>query len=184
MADEPTPTPDAPEPDEPTPSAEDDAAKWKALARKHEKEAKRLQGLEAEMESLRKAQQSDADKAVEKARKDAEDAARKDERSKADRRIVRAGVREVAATKLNDPGDALVHLDLEDFSVDDDGEVDRKAITKAIDELLKTKPYLAKDKEKPKPGSADGGARNNGDGKDQELSPKARLLRAYETSKT
>lgn len=34
-------------------------------------------------------------------------------------------------------------LDLSTFKVDDNGEVDGKAIAAAIDELVKTKPYLA-----------------------------------------
>lgn len=142
---------------------------------------RKAKDLEDRLAKLETDGKSDSDKAIEKARREAEEAARKEERTKSDQRIVRAGVREVAATKLHDPADALVHLDIEDFSVDDDGEVDRKAITKAVDDLLKLKPYLAKDKGKP--GGADGGARSNDDGKDQDVSPSQRLRRAYATTK-
>lgn len=69
---------------------------------------------------------------------------------------------EVAATgKLSDPGDAAAFLgDLTRF-VGDDGAIDSKAITSAIDELVKTKPYLAPAGSRPSP-LPGGGARPTG----------------------
>lgn len=78
--------------------------------------------------------------------------------SAANQRILKAEVRAQAASKLNDPKDALLYLDLSGFEVGEDGEVDGDAITSAIDDLLKSKPYLAAQGTRFK-GEADGGAR-------------------------
>jgi len=59
---------------------------------------------------------------------------------------------------LADPADAVHFLDLSEFEVSEDGEVDSKAIAKAIDRLVKDKPYLASGAPRGS-GSADGGAR-------------------------
>ncbi len=84
---------------------------------------------------------------------------------KANERIVRAEVRAAAAGKLADPGDAHRFLDLSQFEVGDDGEVDQDEIADAIDELLNEKPYLAahsgdkggEKKKAPKPDRRQGG---------------------------
>ena len=62
---------------------------------------------------------------------------------KANQRIVRAEVRAAAAAKLADPTDALLYIDLAQFEVGDDGEVDASAVANAVDALVKSKPYLA-----------------------------------------
>jgi membrane protein involved in colicin uptake len=116
---------------------------------------KRAKKAEEERDALKKAGESDQEKAV----REATDTARKEEREKANERIVKAEVRARAGTKLQDPEDAVRLLDLSEFTPNDDGEVDHAKIDKAIDELLKSKPYLgAKGTGKPS-GSADGGAR-------------------------
>jgi hypothetical protein len=77
-------------------------------------------------------------------------------------RIVRAEVRAAAAGKLADPADAYRFLDLSQFEVDSDGNVDADDVAEAIDDLLKSKPYLAAQGGTPKPrfqGTADSGAR-------------------------
>jgi hypothetical protein len=78
-------------------------------------------------------------------------------------RIVRAEVRAAAAGKLADPADAYKFLDLSQFEVDDDGNVDADEVSDAIDDLIKSKPYLAAQGGTPtKPrfqGTADSGAR-------------------------
>lgn len=76
-------------------------------------------------------------------------------------RIKKAEVRAAAAGKLQDPKDALLHLDLSEFEVDSDGEVDASQIAAAIDDLIKEKPYLAAQGKRFQ-GGADGGARNDG----------------------
>lgn len=63
--------------------------------------------------------------------------------TKANARILKAETRAVAAGRLADPEDALRYLNLADFQVGDDGEVDRAAVTAAVEELVKSKPYLA-----------------------------------------
>lgn len=81
--------------------------------------------------------------------------------SKANQRIVRAEVKAAAAGKLADPGDAYRFLDLTQFEVDDDGEIDSAEVADAIDDLLKSKPYLAaQGGSKPRfEGTVDSGAR-------------------------
>lgn len=78
-------------------------------------------------------------------------------------RIVRAEVRAAAAGKLADPADAYRFLDLSQFEVDDDGNVDGDEVSDAIEDLLKSKPYLAAQgggTTKPRfQGTADSGAR-------------------------
>jgi hypothetical protein len=76
-------------------------------------------------------------------------------------RILKAEVRAQAASKLADPQDALRFLDLSEFEVGSDGEVDASQIAKAIDGLIASKPYLAAQGGKKFQGSADGGARND-----------------------
>lgn len=84
---------------------------------------------------------------------------------KANERILKAEVRAVAASKLADPADALRFLDLTEFEVGENGDVDSAAVTAAIDDLIKNKPYLAAQGGQRFQGSADGGARNGPPGK-------------------
>jgi hypothetical protein len=110
----------------------------------------------AKADELEQANASELEKAVKKAREEAEAAARADERSKADLRIIKAEVKAAAGTKLNDPMDAVRMLDLADFTVDEDGDVDPKAIAAALDKLLKEKPYLAASNTRRAPGVGQG----------------------------
>ncbi len=79
---------------------------------------------------------------IEQARAEARQEAMAEATAEANARIVRAEVIAAAAKKLQDPSDAVAHLDLSKLEVGENGEVDRKAINKAIDELVKEKPYL------------------------------------------
>ena len=79
----------------------------------------------------------------------------------ANERILKAEVRAAAASKLADPQDALRFLDLSEFEVGSDGEVDASLVAKAIDDLIASKPYLAAQGGQRFQGSADGGARND-----------------------
>lgn len=79
----------------------------------------------------------------------------------ANNRILQAEVRAVAAGKLADPADALLHLNLSSFEVGDDGSVNTADIASALDNLITTKPYLAAQSPARFQGSADGGARND-----------------------
>ncbi|MFG2307659.1 hypothetical protein ACGFS9_03050 [Streptomyces sp. NPDC048566] len=92
---------------------------------------------------------------------DAEAARRKAETeavAKANTRILKAEIRAAAKGRLSDPKDALTFLDLDQFEVDEDGEIDPEEIEDAIDDLLKTKPYLAAATAKRFQGTGDGGA--------------------------
>jgi len=75
-------------------------------------------------------------------------------------RIIRSEIRAAATGKLADPNDAHKFLDMSQFSVDDNGDVDSAELTWAIDDLVKRKGYLAAQTEASKShGSADGGVR-------------------------
>jgi len=103
---------------------------------------------EAERDELRKKNQTAEEKAIDDAKK----AGRDEATLEANRRIARSEIRAAAGGKLQDPEDAATLLgDLDRFIVK--GEVDSKAITSAIDELVKAKPYLAAaGKARPLPG--------------------------------
>ncbi|KDN73922.1 hypothetical protein DF19_41730 [Streptomyces olindensis] len=57
-------------------------------------------------------------------------------------RLVRAEVKAAAAGKLADPADAPKFIDLTKIKIGEDGDPDAKQIKKAIEDLLKEKPYL------------------------------------------
>lgn len=110
-------------------------AKLKAAIPKDEAES-----LRAELAKLQgKEQEYAAEQERVKAQREAEAAAL----AKANDRILKAEIRALAASRLRDPEDALRYLDLSGFQVGDDGEVDRTAVAAAVDELVKSKPYLA-----------------------------------------
>ncbi|MFJ3597907.1 hypothetical protein ACIPRU_15490 [Streptomyces sp. NPDC090126] len=114
--------------------------------------------LKAEREKRRTLEQQLAEQTgtdqAEKARREAESAAL----SKANARILRAEVKAAAAGKLADPADAYKFLDLDQFEVDDDGNVDSDEVAEAIDDLIQSKPYLAAATAKRFQGTGDGGA--------------------------
>lgn len=78
---------------------------------------------------------------------------------RANERILAAEIRAAAAGKLADPADALLHIKPSTFEVGEDGSTDAAAIAAAVDDLIKSKPYLAA-ATAPKFGSADAGVRN------------------------
>jgi hypothetical protein len=86
-----------------------------------------------------------------KIKRDAEQVANE----RANGRIVKAEVRALAADLFADPADAHLYLDLSQYDVDDDGEVDAKAITADLKALLKAKPHLTKTG-RPKPDPSQG----------------------------
>jgi hypothetical protein len=116
---------------------------------------KRAKDAELELEKLRKAAMSEQDLAVATAR----DEARTETAGKYQSRIISAEIRAAAGGKLADPSDAVRLLDMSTFSLDDNDEVDSAAVVKAIDELLKSKPYLGVKDDRRFQGGADQGAR-------------------------
>lgn len=128
---------------------------FKARARTAEKAAKTA---EAELEKLRKATMSEQEKAVAEARA----VGRAEAVAEANDRLLRAEIRATAAGKLADPADAAALLgDLSTF-LTADGEPNAKAITSAIDELVKAKPYLAPQGARPWPLPGGGAKPSNG----------------------
>lgn len=96
------------------------------LKRENEELRAKLEGREAEFKAEQERRQVEAEALA-----------------KANERILKAEIRAAAASKLADPNDALLFIDLDGFEVGDDGEVDRESITAAIEELVGDKPYLA-----------------------------------------
>lgn len=127
----------------------------KAERKKAQEEARELR---QELDRLRaEAEGRKAEYEAELKQREAEQAAL----DKANERILKAEIRAAAAGKLNDPADALLYTDLSSFEVGDDGEVDADAITTAIDDLIKNKPYLAAQGGRKFQGTADGGPRKD-----------------------
>lgn len=126
--------------------------KWQA-------ERDRRKALEGELEKLRapSAPKQDGEQQpdVDAIRREATQQAVK----AANERILKAEIKAAAAGKLADPGDALRLLDVSNFEVDADGNVDADEIAEAIDGLLRSKPYLSAQGVRRFQGSADGGAR-------------------------
>jgi len=102
----------------------------------------------AERDRLKEQTQTAEEKAITAAKKEGAQEAT----LAANRRIVKSEIRAASAGKVADPEDVAALLgDLDRFVVKD--EVDSKAITEAISELVKAKPYLAAPgKAKPLPG--------------------------------
>lgn len=96
--------------------------KWRA-------ERDKRKALEAQLEG-EKPEESPEDKSAEFMRR-------------ANTKILRSEIKAAAAGKLADPTDAYRFLNLDDFEVTDDGEVDEDEIAEAINGLVEKKPYLA-----------------------------------------
>lgn len=145
--------PTVPEPDEATPSDDDEIVvpprsasrveegdgSTRAVLLDLERERKARQKLEREYKKLQEANQTEAEKAIAAARAEG----RTEALSVSNARILRAEVKAAAGGVLQDPNDAVRLLDLDEFEVDEDGEVDAKAIEAAVSRLAKDKPYLA-----------------------------------------
>ncbi len=126
-------------------------------------ERKRRQALERENKQfkerfakLEEANLNEQEKAIAKARKEGFDEAAKASNAK----LVRMAIRSAAREKLADPSDSDV-ISVDQFEVGEDGNVDDKAISAALDQLIKEKPHWAKQLEKPTVGSADQGAKGS-----------------------
>lgn len=148
-------------PDDPTPPSDDqpvddpdlgdagkralDAERNKARSEERARKAaeKKAADLEARLAEFDSASKSEHEKAIEAARKEASAAATAEATTRANRRILTAEIKAAAGTLLADPSDAVRLLDIDEFDVTEDGEVDDKAITAAIKSLLDAKPYLA-----------------------------------------
>lgn len=152
-------------PDGETPEADDSAGGKRQVLADLARERKKRQELQTQLEELQQAQMSEQDRAVAEARKAGETEAT----ARVQRRIFTAEAKVAAAGKVQDPtlfADPDVALKLLGFNevpVDQAGDIDSEAISKAIDQLTQERPYLAATNgAKPSPGSADGGPRGSG----------------------
>jgi hypothetical protein len=163
---DPGPTPDpAPDP-EPDPAPEpDDKTDWKAMARKHEREAKKAKAERdahaAKIAEIEASKMSDQDKAIAKAREEAKAEAdtehdkvrRADKLELAVTRIAASkGVTvgegdKVKTVKFADPDDVQMWVERQiakgDIDADDiykDGKVDADVLTEALTGLARSKP--------------------------------------------
>lgn len=126
------------------------ALKAERLARREAE--RKARDLETERDNASK---EPAEQALDQARREAAAEAT----TAANKRVLRSEVRTAAKGRLADPSDAFAYLDLEDFEVDENGDVDSESIEDAISDLLKRKPYLAADTGEKFRGGADQGAR-------------------------
>lgn len=185
--DDPDPTPDpdpAPEPD-PDPAPEPD---WKAASRKHESrskaERKRADQLAAELEELKKGNQTEQEKALDQARKEAKaealtEAQQERRADRLDAAVTRLAAKGVTVkdgdkdklVKFADPEDALVFIERAiakgDVDADDifdsEGKVQTDALTTELAGLLERKPNLAASEGPGRPGgSSDAGRGGSG----------------------
>lgn len=94
-------------------------------------------------EKLEEEQKTALEKAVDKAKAEAEANAKTERDTFWKAKLLTAQVQAAAAGKLADPADAVTLLDLSGLELDDEGKLDEKKIAAAIDALLEKKPYLA-----------------------------------------
>lgn len=123
--------------------------KWQGLSRKNEERAKANADKAKRFDELEAASKTEAEKLAERA------SAAEARAVTLTQRAVKAEVKALAASTFADPSDAAAFLNLSDF-VDGDGDIDSKGIEKALADLLKRKPHLAREAAPP---SFDGGAR-------------------------
>lgn len=117
---------------------------WKDRARAAEKEAKRAKALEAELDEIKKAGQTEQEKVLEQAREEAAAAARKELEGELHAERKRTAILSAASGRVRDPEDAVMVL-IDKIELDDDGKPDPKAVKSAIDDLLESKPHWKAD---------------------------------------
>lgn len=151
------------------PAGEKALEEWKNRAKASESSLKEAQkaaqerdALQSRLNEYEEASKTEHEKALDKARKESLAQGKSESDAAWSKRVVKAEVKAAAREKFADPSDALAFIDLGQFKVDDEGNADDKAITAALDALLKDKPHLGKQEQKSTTGSADQGARGTG----------------------
>lgn len=136
-----------------------------------------LKAAKAELDKLKADNASELDKAKAEAKAEGISEAT----TNANRRIIAAAARALAAdARFHEPKDAPLLLDLSKVKVNDDGEADEDAIKALIDAEVEKRPYLVKSKDEPKKLKRDPGQGNHGNGKpDGRESGRAEALRRY-----
>jgi hypothetical protein len=127
-------------------------AKWKAAE-------KRARDAEAAVEAAKKPEPKEGQPDVDAIRAEA----RKEAAEKANQRILRSEIKAAATGKMANPALALRLLDLTEFEVDDDGNVDSDDINDALAKLIEENPGLGVTQGEPKrfKGSGDGGSKGS-----------------------
>lgn len=128
----------------------------KQKLREAEKQARESK---AELERARREAELRDKPAEEQALEAARAEARAEALAKANERILRSELKAAASGKLADPTDAALFIDLSQFDVSGDGDVDSDALNDAIAELIQRKPHLAAQKQNRFDGNADQGAK-------------------------
>lgn len=111
---------DDPQDHDDQPDDDKDDIDWKAMARKHERDAKKAT---RELEQVRKANQTDQEKAIEAAK----DEGRKSALTEAGQRLAGAEIKAALSGVVPDPKAIVEDLNLAKY-VNDDGEVDEDAV--------------------------------------------------------
>jgi hypothetical protein len=145
---------DAPEDDAPEakPDEDDGAGSKRAVLRDLARTRAEKKDIERQLAELRESSMSDQEKAIATAKAEA----RREALATVNLERVRDKVEAAAGARFADPEDAHHFLGELGHFIADDGTIDSKGIKKALDDLLKHKPYLAAG---PKAGgSYDGGA--------------------------
>lgn len=106
-------------------------------------ERKRARELQKAYDELQKEKESAGKSPGEKALDEARAEARAEATEKANAKIIRSEVKSAASGKLFAPELALQLLDLTEFEVDDNGDVDADELSDALDDLLTRYPKLA-----------------------------------------
>jgi hypothetical protein len=75
--------------------------------------------------------------------------------------IIRAELKAAAKGKLADPSDAGLFINLKDFEVSSNGDVDTDALNAAIDDLISRKPHLGATERRRFDGDADAGKKTD-----------------------
>lgn len=145
------------------PEGEKALAAFKKRAREAEKQSKELAD---ELAKIKDANKSEQEKALDKARKEATEAATADVTSGFQKRILNAEVKARAAGKLAYPDDAPRLLDLDVAELfDEDGEVKADVIDRALDALVESRPRLKADPHDGRPAGDDDAGKGSGAGK-------------------
>ncbi len=111
-----------------------EAEKWKALARKHEANAKVNAAAAKERDELKRQGMSDAERLVEEATAKA----RGEERSRLSGLLARQGFIAAAAGRITNAADVAADLNLTRY-VGEDGEVDEKGLAELVNRLAPAK---------------------------------------------
>ncbi len=142
-------------------------------------EGKRADAAEKALADLVAEGATDQEKELVAARAEAADEAEKATKATYQQRILETEVLAAATGKLTTPSDAVQLLLVAGHEFDADSDGLRTSLGKAIDALVKEKPYLRSGKVE---GEGDGGAKPLANADDAKLTPSQRLAAGYEAN--